>query len=218
MTKEMRPSHRIDVLTGALVYYGIRTKAKLGTLAHLFYLVLTMLCMYIASLLCVRLERALKAKLIAEESLHQLLPGFVIEQPDEMKKWIAEEELACAENNFKKPVAWKLLYFQTLLSYYSLKKLLVSGMSSESKSEQLEWLENRLEEMERSHSIPSCWLPTDEEYKKSEYAVLLTKKEQILMQIWKSGQSRLFLLQLKRRYADGQKIAKKALSSDLKSN
>jgi hypothetical protein len=82
-------------------------------------------------------------------------------------------------------------------------------MSSESKSEQLEWLENRLEEMERSHSIPSCWLPTDEEYKKSEYAVLLTKKEQILMQIWKSGQSRLFLLQLKRRYADGQKIAKK---------
>ena len=23
------------------------------------------------------------------------------EQPDEVKKWIAEEELACAENNFK---------------------------------------------------------------------------------------------------------------------
>ena len=63
MTKEMRPSHRIYVLTGALVYYGIKTKAKLGILAHLFYLVLSMLCMYIASLLCVRLERALKAKL-----------------------------------------------------------------------------------------------------------------------------------------------------------
>ena len=29
MTKEMRPSHRIDVLTNALVYYGIGTKAKL---------------------------------------------------------------------------------------------------------------------------------------------------------------------------------------------
>ena len=67
-------------------------------------------------------------------------------------------------------------------------------------------LENRLEEMERSHSIPSRWLPTDEEYKKSEYAVLLTKKEQILMQIWKSEQSRLFLLQLKRRYAGMWKL------------
>ena len=29
MTKEMRPSHRIDVLTSALVHYGIRTKEKL---------------------------------------------------------------------------------------------------------------------------------------------------------------------------------------------
>ena len=67
-------------------------------------------------------------------------------------------------------------------------------------------LENRLEEMERSNPIPSRWLPTDEEYKKSEYAVLLTKKEQILMQIWKSGQSRLFLLQLKRRYAGMWKL------------
>ena len=30
MTKEMRPSHRIDVLTSALVYYGMQTKEKLG--------------------------------------------------------------------------------------------------------------------------------------------------------------------------------------------
>ncbi len=30
MTKEMRPSHRIDVLSSALIYYGIQTKEKLG--------------------------------------------------------------------------------------------------------------------------------------------------------------------------------------------
>ena len=30
MTKEMRPSHRIDVLSSALAYYGIKTKEKLG--------------------------------------------------------------------------------------------------------------------------------------------------------------------------------------------
>ena len=29
MTKEMRPSHRTDILTSALVYYGIQTKEKL---------------------------------------------------------------------------------------------------------------------------------------------------------------------------------------------
>ena len=30
MTKEMRPAHRTDVLAHALVYYGLKTKAKLG--------------------------------------------------------------------------------------------------------------------------------------------------------------------------------------------
>ena len=66
------------------------------------------------------------------------------------------------------------------------------------------------------------------EYKEIEYAVLLTKQEQLLLQIWKTTQRRLFLLQLKSKYAgvfifiiatrgyqifhtftDGQKIAKK---------
>ena len=30
MTKEMRPSHRIDVLCSALVYYGLQKKRKFG--------------------------------------------------------------------------------------------------------------------------------------------------------------------------------------------
>ena len=30
ITKEMRPAHQTDVLTHALVYYGIKTKCKLG--------------------------------------------------------------------------------------------------------------------------------------------------------------------------------------------
>lgn len=32
MTKEMRPSHRTDVLAHALVYYGMQKKKKLGRL------------------------------------------------------------------------------------------------------------------------------------------------------------------------------------------
>lgn len=30
MTKEMRPSHRIDILTSALLFYGAKTTRKLG--------------------------------------------------------------------------------------------------------------------------------------------------------------------------------------------
>ena len=30
MTKEMRPSHRVDILSSALEFYGLKTKNKLG--------------------------------------------------------------------------------------------------------------------------------------------------------------------------------------------
>jgi len=30
MTKEMRPAHRVDVLSHALLYYGFKTEQKLG--------------------------------------------------------------------------------------------------------------------------------------------------------------------------------------------
>ena len=30
ITKEMRPSHRVDVITHALLHYGYKTKQKLG--------------------------------------------------------------------------------------------------------------------------------------------------------------------------------------------
>ena len=29
MTKEMRPAHRVDIISHALLYYGIKTKQKL---------------------------------------------------------------------------------------------------------------------------------------------------------------------------------------------
>ena len=30
MTKEMRPAHRVDILSHTLLYYGFKTKQKLG--------------------------------------------------------------------------------------------------------------------------------------------------------------------------------------------
>lgn len=36
MTKEMRPAHRTDVLCHALIYYGYKTKQKLGMCIILF--------------------------------------------------------------------------------------------------------------------------------------------------------------------------------------
>jgi hypothetical protein len=49
MTKEMRPSHRIDVLSDAILYYGRLCKDKLGKV----FIVIVSVLIYIALVLYV---------------------------------------------------------------------------------------------------------------------------------------------------------------------
>ena len=62
-------------------------------------------------------------------------------------------------------------------------------------------LNKKLEDFEAKYSLPNRWLPSDAQYKECEYALLLSKKEQLLLHVWKAGQRRMFLLNLKRKYA-----------------
>ena len=55
MTKEMRPSHRTDVLVHALLCYGKKTKAKLGILLSALSVRLIIAC--IGNLLVTRWKR-----------------------------------------------------------------------------------------------------------------------------------------------------------------
>ena len=63
----------------------------------------------------------------------------------------------------------------------------------------------KLEEIETRHSIQR-WTPGDREYKEVLHALLLSKKEQLLLEMWKTGQRRAFLLNLKRKYAGMVKL------------
>ncbi len=74
MTKEMRPAHRIDVLSSALIYYGIQTKGKLGKLNEWVLIVFSHVTV-VATLLLTRFERATRTKEIAEESFNQAISG-----------------------------------------------------------------------------------------------------------------------------------------------
>ena len=74
MTKEMRQSHRTDVLCSALVYYGMQKKKKLGV-CDLFKTSRGVLFLdVLANLLIQRMERALKIKAVSEETLQKLMP------------------------------------------------------------------------------------------------------------------------------------------------
>lgn len=77
MTKEMRPSHRTDILTSALVFYGMKTKEKLG------------------SLIRSRWERASKTKSVAEETLNEMIPDLSRGSNNIVDEWLAEESSSC---------------------------------------------------------------------------------------------------------------------------
>ena len=77
MTKEMRPAHRIDVLSHALLYYGRRTKQKLGKV--LFAQICRILrFLNVAALLTSRWRRAYEMNELAKQTMRSLcesLPG-----------------------------------------------------------------------------------------------------------------------------------------------
>lgn len=75
-------------------------------------------------------------------------------------------------------------------------------------------LEAELNKIEKKHHISQRWLPTDSNF--IEYKCLLAsnQSEQILQQICVAGQRRLFLLNLKRKYA-GKIISLICYTSDM---
>ena len=62
-------------------------------------------------------------------------------------------------------------------------------------------LNGQLEKIEKKHSVSSRWLPGDAIYRENELAYLQSKREQLLLGIWKASQRRMFLLKLKMKYA-----------------
>lgn len=78
MTKEMRPAHRVDVLSHALLYYGHMTKQKLRKYSVL-YVALVQIPPHAASLLTNRWIKANRMNSIAKQTfqlLNETLSGI----------------------------------------------------------------------------------------------------------------------------------------------
>ncbi len=84
MTKEMRPAHRIDILSHALVYYGMQKKLKLckNPVAHSYLnCVVSLILLFafqLAHSLVTRWKRAKDSHYVARETFLQLcssMPG-----------------------------------------------------------------------------------------------------------------------------------------------
>ncbi len=72
MTKEMRPSHRLDILNSALQYWGHKKKQILRKCLYLYCYVLRHMFILIDESLVKRFQKAEKVKLNAQKNLHEL--------------------------------------------------------------------------------------------------------------------------------------------------
>lgn len=77
MTKEMRPSHREDILAHALTYYGMKTKKKLGRaiIMHAMF-IYDSYTIHTANLILTRWDRAHNTMMIAEETVTTVMPNM----------------------------------------------------------------------------------------------------------------------------------------------
>ncbi|XP_046841701.1 uncharacterized protein LOC124435790 [Xenia sp. Carnegie-2017] len=75
MTKEMRPSHRVDVLSDALLHYGKKTKINLG------------------NLLMARMKRAVDVEETAKSDIEKLCRCFPSHRIsiDDIREWMKDE-------------------------------------------------------------------------------------------------------------------------------
>ena len=151
MTKEMRPSHRTDILCHALIYYGHKTKQKLG-IEHYYHNIIILFAYltinkhyYLGPLLLSRWKRAEQMKCVASKNYQELtsvlpcmylfgitviqttwfIPNYFLVSVTEevLEHWIRNEKdvMLQSSSDSSNATSWTTTYFLTLHSYYFLR-------------------------------------------------------------------------------------------------
>ncbi|CAM4708570.1 unnamed protein product [Leuciscus chuanchicus] len=179
VTKEMTPSHRLDLLTDALLHYGRRKSNDL------------------ALNLLQKLDKAEKLSTLAEEDISSVIreaPVLISEQ--HIERW-KKREIELSQQK-PKPIH----YIKELIKFYNLK----SGTCEAYMGDETE-TENSLLNMEKKHCIETRWKESDLNFQCTLKDVDQELRSQLICRAGTESRERAVLLQLKRKYPDGQGIA-----------
>ncbi|CAM4721750.1 unnamed protein product [Leuciscus chuanchicus] len=182
VTKEMTPSHRLDLLTDALLHYGRRKSTDL------------------ALNLLQKLDKAEKLSTLAEEDISSVIR----EAPQHIERW-KKREIELSQQK-PKPIhtvsKWKRDYIKELIKFYNLK----SGTCEAYMGDETE-TENSLLNMKKKHRIETRWKESDLNFQCTLKDVDQELRSQLICRAGTESRERAVLLQLKRKYPDGQGIA-----------
>ncbi|XP_049331675.1 uncharacterized protein LOC111195712 isoform X3 [Astyanax mexicanus] len=187
ITKEMTPSHRMDLLTDALLHYGWRKATDLDMQ------------------LLLRVEKAEKMTVVAKDEISMIIreaPVPVSEQ--DMERWKkTEAELVRQKPKPKNTVPrWRKEYVIKLIQYNMLNR----SEAEESFADIAEF-EKTLLNWEEKYCIGKRWHERDVIFQSTLKDVDCDIRRQLLFKARTEARERAVLLQLKRKYPDGQGIA-----------
>jgi len=206
----MTKSHRCDVLTSALIHYGKKSSGKL------YYS------------LPKKLEKAETVATACEEALARLLTNAGMSgNVDYIQTWIQEEKdkftttvkdaAAIEESKYVK-------YVRSLLANRELRqKLMIEDNWQDEKSlvanvELLRRSEKELAKIEKECGIRKRWTWSMDSAKEIVIEIVLEERMRLIETLRTLAHERLFLLKMKRLYANGQKLAKTLATSISKKN
>ncbi|XP_072022354.1 uncharacterized protein [Amphiura filiformis] len=202
-TKEMTPSHRIDLLTDGLLHYRRRKVSDIDlTLARNFE----------------------KARSISEstkvdlEAAQRILHVTV----SDIDEWItAEKEHFHVTNEADEPMTKEEKYVLLLQSIDSITQSLCECEDADARngfSQQLNRLKAEAKRHERDIGINRRWQKMDQIFKVHQMSLERKKKEKILMQLHKQAMDYRFIQNLQKKYSDGQAIANRLVKNLLRAS
>ncbi|XP_033101230.1 uncharacterized protein LOC117104486 isoform X2 [Anneissia japonica] len=183
ITKEMTPSHRVDLLTDALLHYAKRKERNIGMML---------------------MQKHKNAKTVlktAEKNHADKIKSInkVIDQ-NTIRRWIDEEKAAlCSKRNTDK-APWEETYVFQLGQLDSLR-------SNPDSSEQYTSLHKSVCNLEKSNGVTKRWKKDDAKFKSAHIAQQHRCRINCLDKMREVAKERMFLLDLKKKYFDGQTVA-----------
>eukprot|EP00112_Aurelia_sp_Birch-Aquarium-sp1_P004496 Seg151.1 transcript_id=Seg151.1/GoldUCD/mRNA.D3Y31 product="hypothetical protein" protein_id=Seg151.1/GoldUCD/D3Y31 len=197
ITKEMTPSHRIDLLTDGLIHFAQRKNASMEfTLAE-------------------RYQKADRILSSSTEELSQLKKDAKDSFNDEdILQWHETEKIALArrQSGKRKDQEWAECYIEKLLDLSAATNQLQSCTTIDQIKQvrqHMKEIEKELKKIERDNRIPRRWLPEAREYQHALSIFEDQKKTNLLVSARSQATERIFHLNLKKKYSAGQDIPKR---------
>lgn len=135
----------------------------------------------------------------------------IITSTSDRESWVKEDRQVMTSDVREQALTleWKESYYHALQAYYIARNCSRGKGDISMMREKFFSLDSKLADMERRFGVAVRWASTDKDYVDTKRLVMSNRRDQIHTCLWASVVKRHYLLQMKAKYADGQKIAKK---------